>query len=990
MDIGMILTVGIVTFLIVSAFVGFVRGSKKALFRFITVALSASLSFLAVVVFKNLLGEEAITARINAILAQNGMQQILDIAASSPLLEEVILKTVGGIAAPLIFFVAFFAISTVTYVLYFLFTLIFRKHLKVEKNGCAGGIFALILGFGQGVVITAALILTITSYTLIVPEIAPKLESAETLNESQRGIVTEINKTIDKANNSQIISVYRSCGLDLAAHSLMDYKIQLENETLKIGMADEISSISELVFVFMDLTASPIAEYGEAEAALIQKLGTSFTKSRVLSLAGAELLHSATESWKNGEPFAGKTKPDLGADMNPLLTKLIETFNESTKKAETFNEDVITTANLVAIFAKNGIFSASTQLETNPNALFDCIAKDGVISEITLTLNTNARMRALVPEITNLGLKTLANALGIAENTSEIYTETLTNIVAHINSAKNETDPTEALKPLLKNEFENIGVIVDPAYIDILASALIEDFGSFDGELTAEFIAEFFDVYSNVVEGGSVQTSGGAASVLPLGTSEEEKAYTFPKYANSTLLITTGAVRAANESFAKIDAAVPEKLDAFKSSDAFICGMRSSATATINRATLKDFLVDSSCVITDPVAEGAALESIVKEVVSIMNALKAPENNGIETLKTFSSSLGGALDNLSKTEMYGSDKTFTLFTAILQSNTLRDTAKITVPETIKLTDKHRENAEKVSFGSLMNVLSSTVDVITSMQNNETTTESIESLIQNITPENSEIIKELITVERVEEMGVPKENAETTTELLGDLFGNLGKIEDPETYETEAKAVENIINLGIVAKDFLNGNNGSGSEGGNGTGDGSGTEGGSGTGDGSGTPEPPKKNLFNTVVTKDESGSGTGDDSGNGDGSGSEDGSGSGDGSDNGDGSGETIIEEGALGCTADEMVNNIMSSSAVCDTIVTTAKEKEIEDPFGIGASLTESDQQAIKDACDNYVNQNSDKSSDEMEKITETLESIFLLLGIKGWTAPTFPVPTP
>ena len=117
MDIGTILTVGIVAFLIVSTFVGFVRGSAKSFFRFITVALSAVLAFVGVIVLKNLLGEEFFVTKINAVLAQLGMQQILNLASASPLLEEIILKTIGGAVAPIMFFVAFFAISAVTYVI---------------------------------------------------------------------------------------------------------------------------------------------------------------------------------------------------------------------------------------------------------------------------------------------------------------------------------------------------------------------------------------------------------------------------------------------------------------------------------------------------------------------------------------------------------------------------------------------------------------------------------------------------------------------------------------------------------------------------------------------------------------------------------------------------------------------------------------------------------------------------------------------------------
>ena len=930
MDIGTILTVSIGALLIISTLFGLIRGRRKAFFRFFTVTLSAVGAFVGVIVLKNMLGTELITSKVNAFLAQIGLQKVLDVAASSPLLEEVILKTAGGIIAPLLFLVAFLVLSILTYVIYLLYTLLFRRSLKKTKKGFFGGIFAMIFGFGQGVVITAALVLTVISYTSIVPEIAPKLESSESFNESVRASITGASNTIEQANNSQVITVYKTYGLDLASHLLMDFEIKIDNEAHKIGMNDEIASISELVFTFMDLSATPMAEYGESEAALIQKLGTTFTKSRVLSLAGTELLHSATESWKNGETFAGIAKPTLGADMEPLLTKVISIFNESTNSTVTFKEDVITVSNLISVFAKNGLFAATSNTE-DPNALFNCIAKDGVISEITLTLNTSTRMNALIPEITNLGLKTLASTLGIAENTTVVYNDALKNIAEHIMATANEPDPVkraEALMPLVEKEFKNIGVTIEPEHIEILASALIEDFGDFDGTITPEFIAEFFDIYNNTLadgDGSEVQTLGGKPQIIPLDNNKDnnkdknkDKNYTFPKYAEqSTLHVTTGAANAAKSSkelIETIEATDPEKAETLKASSTIISDMRSSETATINRTTLEDFLVDSDTVITDPVAESLALESIVKEVVVVIDALNNPENNGVEVIKELSESLGGALDALSGTEMYGSDKTITLFSAILESDTIRETTQMTVSETKSLTEKQRENSEEVTFGELMGVVSSTVDVITSMQNSEVTTDSIEELIKNITPGSAEIIKELITVQRMESMGIPANSSATSADLLKKLFENLGKITDPEAFNLEAKAVQNLVNIGVAAKDNVLGGNNTSSF------------------------------LFAVPGTEDK----------------------------------------GMIGCTADELVANVMSSTAVCDTLYYSIKLIGANDPFGIAGTMAAEDIAAIKNACDSYVMQNLDKTPEELDTIIDTLDSINKLLAITDWTAPT------
>lgn len=991
MNLNLVLVLALAAYLLVCVLYGLMRGGKKALFRLITVVLSAVFAFIAVSVFKNMLGSESTTEQINSLLAQNGMESIVDIAGSSMLLEEIILKTAGGLIAPIIFFIAFVAFSIVTYLVYFIITLILHFLFKKKNQSGVNRTLSMVYGCVQGLVVVGVLVLTVISYTVIVPEVAPKIEASDAFDASSKQSILDACDSVEELNNTTVVTVYSKLGLEAAAKSLTGYEIETEDETLKIKISDEISSISELYFTFSELSSSQMSEYGEPEAALIKKLGKSFTDSKLLSLAGAELLHNATDAWINGDDFIGIEKPDLGADMEPLFTKLIEIFNESTESQATFKEDIITVADLLAAMAENGVFAATSEGEEGSDGIFDVLAKDGVISAITLPLNSNVRMKALIPEITNLGLKTLANSLGISENTAEIYNEALQNIAKHIADTKAEPDEAkraEALKPLLKNEFENLGVSIDPDYLDILSEALIEDFGDID-TVTPEYVAEFFKVYSNTVgsegesaEGGS--TEGGESGTAPVfggtankvllaeGSSQSgNNEYTFHGYTSGNLG-NTGAARAAQKSLDKIEAG-GTKADSFKNSSDIIAAMRSSGTAQINRITLKSLLVSSGSTISNPTAESEALEEIVRQIVGLMDALSAPDSDGVETLKSFSSGLGAALDALAGTDMYGSDKTFKLFAAILQSKMVRGATNISVLETIKISDTHRakytSNSTDASFTKLMNVIGSTVNIISSMQNSELTTaatdgSAIKELVKNLTPETAEVIKEVITPERMTDMGIPEDNANTAADLLGNLFDALGEVNEEES-EKELNAVENIINLGMAAID-----RNSSAEG-----------------------EVPKGNLFTSSKKSDEGTAGGGEGSESGEGNEGEKG-------DEGSSSSEN---DGVLGCTADEMVENIMTSTAVTSTInaivgkkeeseagsgeeegeIGGSEEKDVIDPFGFGESISDEDKAAVNDACNAYLEKNvsEDTPEDEKAEMEKTLENIKKLLGIEAMT---------
>ena len=541
MSIGLIMTAVFAVYLLVCVVWARLRGVTRSRIRMITVVASAILAFIATLIVKSSLVNGSLRSTLYSAIGEEGMKAISELTAISPVLEEIVLKTGGALVAPLLYFVFFLVFCLITWVLYFIVTLalVVVIHRK-EKERKSKNIPCLIQGLVQGAVCLAVLLVPISTYSAIAPKVTDQL--ASTLPEGETATVEEIVKQVNGVNKSPAVVVFRVTGGKLISSAFTDYSVNYNGEKVKVKLTNEIGSIAELAAGAMELTDKPVTEYTEAESQAIVELGKSVGDSKIVSVIAAEIVHNATGSWKEGDTFMDMAKPEVGDLAGPMFDKLIDVLYTGSGNTTTFNEDIQTITKLLAKLVDTDVI---TSIGGETNELVTAISQKGVVTGIASVLGENPRLRVLIPELTTLSVKVLAQSVGIPENDEAVYTAMLENIAAKLNELKagsvSQADQVTTMEATLKAEFKKAGVEIEPEYISDVAVALVADFGDSIVEINPVFISEFFDIYADRMAAeqngvGDVAYNGGAGFVNLGGNGNGNgygngnKKYTYYKY----------------------------------------------------------------------------------------------------------------------------------------------------------------------------------------------------------------------------------------------------------------------------------------------------------------------------------------------------------------------------------------------------------------------------------------------------------------------------
>ncbi len=533
MSIGLIMTAAFAVYLVVCVVCARIRGVTRSRIRMITVIVSAVLALVATLIVKASLVSGEIKSTLYNTLGESG-KVISDLAAASPVLEEIILKTGGALIAPLLYFVFFLVFSLITWVLYFIVTLalIVVIHRK-EKTRKSKNVPCLIQGLVQGVICLAVLLIPISTYSAIAPKITGQLTA--TMPEEQVSSMETINKQVNGINKSPAVVVFRVTGGKLASSVLTDYSVKYNGEKIKVKLTNEIDSIAKLASGAMELTSKQPKDFTEAESQAIVELGQLIGKSKITSVVATEFLHNATGAWREGQEFMGVAKPETGELVGPMFDKLVDALYTGSEKTETFNEDIETIAKLVAKLVDTNVL---TSIGGDTNQLVTAISQKGVVTGIAAVLEENPRLRILIPEITTLSVKILAQSIGIPENDEAVYVAMLNNIAGKLNELRDgsmsEADKITAMEGALEAEFAKAGVEIEDKYISDVAVAIVADFGDSTVTVDATFISEFFDIYSELIEDNQNGVGGvafsGIATFEKLNGGDGGKKYTYYKY----------------------------------------------------------------------------------------------------------------------------------------------------------------------------------------------------------------------------------------------------------------------------------------------------------------------------------------------------------------------------------------------------------------------------------------------------------------------------
>ncbi len=843
---NLFLILGVVLILGISIGWSILRGISKARIRGISLIVCAILAVvLAAVTRGAFVTDTFVEDALLPVLKEAGVDDMVaEILGVSPTLDTVLVNCVVSLAMPIFSLVYFFALSFLSWIVFLVVTLVFREAFKEQTQNTKFRIWrAAAWGLGQGLAFTFICLLPISVYIGLASPVANGILESDILSADQEVVVQEVLDTSVTPLDNGSLKVYRVLGGELAGNLLTDFKI----DDKKIDFSKEMGAISSFACNIVSLGQTKFADYGEPQALVFIAVADAFDESELLPTIAGEILYSATDKWLANETFLGAAKPTFG-EMDeifaPFFETLLEIIHTDSKNTKTLQADFHTVAEMVSVLAKNGVFAKMS----DPDALMTALGSEGIVESLITTMGRNQSMKVLIPEVTNMGLRAVATTLGIPGDVSVVYGDFLNDVAGAVNYAKGLQGQArdEQLSADLKKAFDEAGVPVDPEIIQCYAVSMSKDLIDHTDKdrINADDVKAFFAVYAMSVTSAEAQQASDdsteeiafagsfaleAAPELFAGTvydgkTEEEllssgaavlaRAYTelvsldyTEDYAAQAVTILTDAysdlLQNDEAGLAVISSVVLTKTVTKDALDA-TASLKSADEMVTQKVTLDKMLIDSKAAAEKINEETLANESkAIAVIFGTASELKRELDHSSEMkIEDVASSFGSILDALNQADSVGEDKTASLFTAVLQSETVRNAADLDMATATQMAQKATEG-ENVNYSQTMNAVSGSVTVLTKLgkDGEQVPEEDLIALIRNINPQTAGMIEVYATPERIESYRVSPKYSSTSSELICAIFHHMANTSmGEEQYEKEAKALNQVLTMALSAKD----------------------------------------------------------------------------------------------------------------------------------------------------------------------------------------------
>ncbi len=470
--------------------VGYIRGFSKSLVRFIILLAVTVLTFFVVpaitsAVLKmdiskwniNIGGVQVVTLGDLIVDLLEKIPVVQELIESSPTFESIITLAPQMISNVVLFIVFFFVFKWVSMIIYWIIAGIFFSKKKMKDKDKHKFVGALI-GTLQGLMIAIVLLVPIYG---IVETSKPMLnaleasqqtetkeeQSAETFvygvsqeemellkedegqivpeeNEGQTGsesgenqgektystsqLIDETKPFIDAFENTWIIKVFNALKIKNISVAMFDGLTTVEDKHLEVKLRKEVNTIAK---AYPGLSGLLNGTADTEDPEVYDDLNDSFNtlySSPVLSGVVYDLIPAVSMRWSEGEEFCGFKKPTFSDSATNAVFDALLLNLQSPKDKESLRTDLSTSIDVMKVCASSGLVGAlkgktdlldTLLLEKNENLLSDII--DLACKSVTL--------KKCLPEIINLGMSKLYDALGIEdipenENNEEIVWDT--------------------------------------------------------------------------------------------------------------------------------------------------------------------------------------------------------------------------------------------------------------------------------------------------------------------------------------------------------------------------------------------------------------------------------------------------------------------------------------------------------------------------------------------------------------------------------------
>lgn len=771
--IALLATAGVL--LVINTLKGLIRGLRKTVGTLASVVLSIIVALIATAIVCK---PTSVVVTSSAAFLKDALVEgeIAELFAIPELVEALTYYAVMIIAP--IFFTLVFVLASVV------ISIIVAIVLKIVKPSKKPGALLNRLG-GAGVGLVCGFLIAIVTLMPVVGMIDLVMPAAELSMVQDEGM-EDVAEILNDANESSAIKLLSNLGCKTLYNGLASATFEGE----KIYLKDDVKVIFSVVDNF-DALAVEMAEYGDDQIAAIDNIVVELDSSEMLKNAVAGVLSTAAEKWAAGESFVGMEKPEVGDMAAPLVDTALDVLANSTK--DTIGEDLMTVSDIFSIMIKSDLLGGG---ETS-----DLIAKfneNGTISELIVAVGSNPRMAPLADQVTVMGVKVLADSLGIPENAQDRYDRLMNSVAADLSATYGMSDDerSEALSEKLTASFVKYGVDIDENGVANITAAMLHDLGALS-TVEAGDVEEFFIMYA--VATGETLSSG--AKNYDLLANDKKK------------------VEVNGDGTISIDGKKMKNYNAsnYKQSQAYTMGATGAdigkAATLSSPETMESTLITAEDITSsigsfgdcsDIAAEAAKVEEIITAAATMLENID-PDSASVTDLMPV---MGEVLDLISESEIFGQELSANMITAIMQSDMVTGSLGMSVAETTKFANSINnavssdESAQ--TYVEATDVIIKTMEIISTTTNSEATDEekaaAAEQLIDSVNTSNADMLMAMITPSLLESYGIPKEYSGKTSNMLKKLIDNLAKFDtstaDDNAVADEAAAVNAVVGIAM--------------------------------------------------------------------------------------------------------------------------------------------------------------------------------------------------
>jgi len=778
--IALLATVAV--FVLVNVIKALIRGLKKSVGTLVAIVLSVIIA--TIITFTVCTpGSAAVNwlmETINGILPEGDIKDLFAIEELGDALAHYSVM----LAAPFFFTAVFSVASIVVSIIVAIIVKIIPPHKKPAgvANRLGGALVGLVCGLLVSVIFLMPVVGTINMATSLEDTALTEQVDASADSSSDDDIVTDL---IAEASESELIQILNSVGCGYVYDVFASSEFDGERVYLKDDVGTIVAMLGDVTLLGGDMS-----EYSQEQIDALDNIIVSLDTSPLLKNVVAGIFSTASEKWTAGETFIGVEKFSAGELLDPVVDEMLVIMTTSDKT--NISADLGTMKDVFAILIKHDMLKGG-----DSQTMLDKLSQTGAIGELIVTVNKNERMAPLADEITLLSIRTLASSIGVPADKTENYNQLMNSVADLLNDSHGDENRAETIEPQIIDTLENYGVDIGGEAATNVSHSIVTDLGGLE-IVTASDVEEFFTVYAVASAQADEEARG--------------RGYSFDKL-SSTLDFTVNADGTVSVGDRVLKNYTAEN---YLTSSAFVMGntgadfggaatLMSAETMVSSIITMEDIMsfIGSYADCEDIEAEAEKISEIISEAMSIF------ANTDFENTKPTDliASMGGLLDKMKDTEVFGSGTVEGLMKAVLQSDSIGSALGLSKSELTNFADKITEvvNAENsTGYTEATQAVSGTIKAITSTTDTEKTKEdkleATKELIDTITPESAEMVSSIVSSSMVTDMGVAEENAEAVSSAMSSMLNNMAAYKtnnpDSDNHEKEAEAVNTLLDMAM--------------------------------------------------------------------------------------------------------------------------------------------------------------------------------------------------